>query len=210
MTPRIDVEDATNKADLLEQEVRIFKLQAKLNRLNERQTHVSDGGCAGLQDLIDEYGEEFNKLSKTIKDQKTEIAHQEQTIESLYKATNASQAVVKEQKNIVSVLKSEVDQRDKAIDELRKLVNSTGADRDRWMDKSRHVNEIRAERDLFKHDSRVLMGIVGIVRESNAWSSSQSMNDISDVLVDYLDEPKPAIDDGHVVVRISVEEEQHE
>jgi len=54
------------------------------------------------------------------------------------------------------------------------------------------------------------MGIVGIVRESNAWSSSQSMNDISDVLVDYLDEPKPAIDDGHVVVRISVEEEQHE
>jgi len=100
MTPRIDVEDATNKADLLEQEVRIFKLQAKLNRLNERQTHVSDGGCAGLQDLIDEYGEEFNKLSKTIKDQKTEIAHQEQTIESLYKATNASQAVVKEHRGI--------------------------------------------------------------------------------------------------------------
>jgi len=165
--------------------------------------------CAGLQDLIDEYGTEFNKMSKMIKLQKTEIAHQEQTIESMYKSTDARQAAVREQKNIVSILKSAVNQRDKTIDELRKLVNSTGADRDKWMDKSRRVNGIRAERNQFKHDSEVLAEVVGIVRESNAWSAYQTFYDIADVLVDYLGEPKPTIDDGHVVVRISVEEEQH-
>jgi len=185
MTPRIDVEDATNKADLLVQEVRIVKLQAELDRLNGAPVIVSS----------DEYGVEFGKMSRLIKDyntvmvglrqtledQKTEITHQKQTIERLYKT----------------------------IDELRKLVSSTGEDRDKWMDKSRCVNEIRAERDVLRRDSIILMGIVDIVRESNAWSSSQSMNDIADVLVDYLKEPEPHIDDGRVVVCISVEEEQH-
>jgi len=171
----------------------ICALESGIDRKNKT---IDDGGCAGLQDLIDEYGEEFNKMSKTIKDQKTVIAHREQTIERLYKSMDACRVVVREQRDMVRVLKLEVDQKDKTIDELRKLVNSTGEDRNRWMDKSRRVNEIRAERDRFKHDSEVLMGIVGIVREADIWHSSRDMGDIADALVDYL---KPvSVDGGHV------------
>jgi len=62
-----------------------------------------------------------------------------------------------------SVLKSGVDQRDKAIDELR------------------------IERDRFKHDSEALAEVIGVVREAGVWHSSRDMGRIADILVDYLD-----------------------